>query len=377
MRQNLLSHVRLFQPPHVPIVRSLAAHLRPALSFDVWHLNVRYAHHAGPSGYDILSAFLGQQVKVANWLYWAGETLLRPWAVCDARLGGQFEYSRYDWVRERALMTQMRATSNGLFHVLYGEKSYRHAWKLVGRNGNRLVATLHHPQEHYSWLFRSTRHLRYLSHAIVMSQSLKGFAETLVGPSSVSVVPYGVDTEYFVPASGAARGAHTLVFAGFHERDYDTLRCIVEVIVRATSSVKVVLISRDERCVAIARSYPDRVVQVAGLSDAEYRRALQASDLMILPLRKSVAVTAVLEAMACGVPVLTTAGGISDYVVPEGGAVFGVGDAEGMAAAAIELLTDEDRLARAKAGARRQAEQFAWPLVAERTADVYRRVMAG
>ena len=369
--------MRFIQPRPAWAKRAVPRNRSLQLPFRVWHVLHRYAHHAGPSGYDRLCDFVGEEIEVGRALYYAGETLLRPLALLDARFGGQYEYSRYDWVLERALMRQMRKSRKALFHVLYGEKNYKHAWRVADVNGNKLIATLHYPPEHYDRIFRSKRHLQFLSHAIVMGEELKLFAETMVGSGRVTVVPYGVDVDYFTPLNSRERtGPPVILFAGFHLRDYDTLARVVDIVLRGHSSAEFVLISNDPRCEALGRQHPQRVRRLERLSDQEYRRVLQNSDLMTLPLEGSVAVTAALEAMACGVPILTTEGGIRDYVLPDAGLVFPRRDAEGMGHAALQILRDEALLSNLKARTRLQALRFAWPLIAERTAEVYRRVMS-
>jgi glycosyltransferase involved in cell wall biosynthesis len=344
--------------------------------FPVHHVLYRYPHHAGPSGYDRLCDFVGDQLQISPAMHYAGETVFRPWAILDVRFGGQVEYSRHDWVLERALMKAMRRERGALFHLLYGEKNFRHAWKAAGANGNRLVATLHQPPENYTWRFRSTRHFAHLSHAIVMSEASKDFAEDLVGKGRVSVVPYGVDTEYFEPARPRIdRCPPRLIFAGCHERDFETFAEVVDIVVNGHPDAEFVMVSEHHRCRELSRRFPHRARFTGRVSDEDYRAALQTSDLMVLPLKRSVAVTAVLEAMACGVPVLTTEGGVRDYVAPSAGVLCPVGAPVAMADAAIALLRDRCRLERMKIRAREHALTFAWPLIARRTVDVYRLVM--
>ena len=253
--------MRLIQPRPTWTRRQVADEERVPLPFSVHHVLYRHPHHSGASGYDRLCDFVGEELQVSPTLYYAGETLLRPWAILDAKFGGHFEYSRYDWVLERALMSAMRKERGALFHVLYGEKNFRHSWKLAGVNGNKLIATLHHPAEHYEWLFRSTRHLGFLSHAVVMSEALRAFAEDLVGKGRVSVVPYGVDVNYFRPIDERRQPAPRLVFAGFHERDYEVLSQVVEIVVRSHDSAEFLMISKDPRCEEIARRFPARVAR--------------------------------------------------------------------------------------------------------------------
>lgn len=369
--------MKVIQPRPTWVRRSVPEEQRVRVPFPVWHVLSRYPHHAGASGYDRLCDFVGEQIRVGPALYFAGETLLRPWALLDSKLGGQLEYSRYDWVLEQAAMKSMREERGALFHFLYGEKNFRHAWRLTGRRGNRLIASLHHTEPQYPGLFRSTRQFSYLSHAIVMTQSLKEFAERLVGPGRVTVVPYGVDVECFRPLDSQCPKRHpVLTFAGFHLRDYDTLARVVRIVLSRHKTANFVLMSKDDRCRGIAQQYPNRVTRLERLPDDEYRSVLQSSDLMVLPLTSSAAVTSVLEAMACGVPVLTTEGGVRDYIEDEGGALFSPGDADAMAEAALSLLSDDESLLSMKRRARRQALKFSWPTIAQRTAKVYSAVMS-
>jgi glycosyltransferase involved in cell wall biosynthesis len=167
-----------------------------------------------------------------------------------------------------------------------------------------------------------------------------------------------------------------LVFAGHHERDYEVLARVVHAVLDRNARVRFVLVSKDERCLALARHFPGQVRRLSNLTDEDYRAVLQSSDLMVLPLRHSVAVTAVLEAMACGVPVVTTTGGVGDYVTADSGILCTPGNSDEMTEAACGLLADDTRLLRFKENARETAQRFAWPLVAKRTAAVYRFVAA-
>ena len=83
-----------------------------------------------------------------------------------------------------------------------------------------------------------------------------------------------------------------------------------------------------------------------------------------------------LEAMACGVPVVTTnSGGVREVVSDACARVVDVGDVEGLAAAATDVLRDED-LARAMgaAGRRRAEEMFDADRVVAQYEALYERV---
>jgi glycosyltransferase involved in cell wall biosynthesis len=82
----------------------------------------------------------------------------------------------------------------------------------------------------------------------------------------------------------------------------------------------------------------------------------------------------VLEAMACGCPVVTSNAGSLAEVAGSGAQTFAPSDVEGMAGAVARLLTCPGEARKWKALASSRAAEFSWQRAAEDTAAVYRRV---
>ncbi len=84
------------------------------------------------------------------------------------------------------------------------------------------------------------------------------------------------------------------------------------------------------------------------------------------------------EAMACGVPVISTTGGALPEVVGDAGVLVPPADSAALAGAMRELLANP---ARAKdlgvAGYKRVQEHFTWEKAAEKTVHAYREVIDG
>jgi N-acetyl-alpha-D-glucosaminyl L-malate synthase BshA len=85
---------------------------------------------------------------------------------------------------------------------------------------------------------------------------------------------------------------------------------------------------------------------------------LPLADLMVMPSEMESFGLAALEAMACGVPTIATnVGGVPELIEDgRNGLLFGVGDVDSMAAAAISLLRDEGRLRRMSEAGRKTAQ---------------------
>jgi glycosyltransferase involved in cell wall biosynthesis len=93
---------------------------------------------------------------------------------------------------------------------------------------------------------------------------------------------------------------------------------------------------------------------------------------MIMPLHDATANNAVLEGMACGVPmVISDVGAVRDYVSPAGAEIIPPYDARRMAESTIDLLADPQRRAKMGQEAQKRAFQFAWPTVIEQLKSIY------
>lgn len=119
-------------------------------------------------------------------------------------------------------------------------------------------------------------------------------------------------------------------------------------------------------------------VEFTGRLDPQWMAALyDRCDLMLNPSLADNMPNSVLEALACGLPVVSTDVGGVPHIVREGVHALLVppGDAEAMARAALRLLRDRELAARIARDGRREVEQYAWPCVRERLAALYRGVL--
>ena len=104
---------------------------------------------------------------------------------------------------------------------------------------------------------------------------------------------------------------------------------------------------------------------------------LSAADLFLLPSESESFGLSALEALACEVPVVgTRCGGLLELLDEETGRMLPVGDYEGMADAALEILGDEELWTRMGAAGRRLAmEKYAPELVIPLYESLYERVL--
>ena len=104
---------------------------------------------------------------------------------------------------------------------------------------------------------------------------------------------------------------------------------------------------------------------------------LMVSDLFLLPSNAESFGLAALEAMASGVPVISSnAGGIPELNLNGvSGFIRDVGDIKGMAEDALEILESEESLKKFKEGAKNRAEDFNVDLILPKYLALYNKVL--
>jgi glycosyltransferase involved in cell wall biosynthesis len=111
------------------------------------------------------------------------------------------------------------------------------------------------------------------------------------------------------------------------------------------------------------------------LPSAELAEVFRAADIFAFPTRTEGMPLVVLEAMAAGLPVVTTdAPGVRDLVESGvNGFLSRVGDAQGMAQKISTLLADPQLRGQMGARGQQKAKEYDWPIVARKYVDLYRR----
>lgn len=128
----------------------------------------------------------------------------------------------------------------------------------------------------------------------------------------------------------------------------------------------------------LVKELPASANYAGSVSRAAVRQELTRSAIAVLPSRAEAMPMFVLEAMAAGVPVVTTrVGALEELVGTHAGRVVPVGDSSALAHAIVELLTDRAAASAAGAGAREWiARRFAADVVFEVVKAEYERAFS-
>ena len=192
------------------------------------------------------------------------------------------------------------------------------------------------------------RSMRSISRIAVFSANQVPILEGLLGvqPDRISVVPFGVDTEYYSPsaageADGPGGGGGVVAVGGDSRRDYATLIAAARI-----ADVPLTLVCYPRNVAGL--DLPSQVTLHGTVGHEEYRRLLLKADLVVTPTIAPAypsGQSVVLEAMSMGRATLTTdspamreyvTDGVDGVLVPPRAPAY-------MAELISSLLADDDR----------------------------------
>lgn len=197
---------------------------------------------------------------------------------------------------------------------------------------------------------------------VASNYALRTLIENGVNPKIVSVVPYGVDIDFFTPSTPPENGNFRVLFVGQPVRQKG-LHYLLEAWTRLNlpkSELRVV--ARTDRDNAILRRYAGKFTFVGALRWSSLREEYRRADLLCLPSLSEGFGLVALESLACGTPVLASDAAGSSELLRDGedGFVVPAGNLATLMAALESAYSDRRRLRDMRIAARGKAENFPW-----------------
>jgi len=272
--------------------------------------------------------------------------------------------------------------------------------------GYPTVATIHHPitvdrnveleatrspfkkfktLRWYSFLGMQKRVSRKMEPLITVSECSRNdiSRDFKAARSRFRVVPNGINTDFFYPLEGVPRAANRLIVTNSADTPLKGLRYLLIALdsIRKRRDIHLTVIGMPKKNGAI-----DTLVRELGIGAnvtftgrieyEEFARYYAESTIAVIPsLYEGFGMPAG-EAMACGVPVISTTGGALPEVVGDAGMLVPPGDADALERAIVELLDDPGKREKlGRAGLQRVQNSFTWRHAAQKTVDVYREAI--
>lgn len=306
----------------------------------------------------------------------------RSWTLGHAlrRLGNAYYGSTWNALvplrDELRLARASRALEPAVVHFLWGEfASPRHP-RLFRRGGAKLVGTFHCSARRQPSVLGRYRCMGAFDGITAMSRTQVPFLVEKGAPvDRTRVILHGVNETFFCPSEQTAGrdGRLRVLLVGYTERDHEFA---ADVFRRGRGVLDAeVFTAADYR--GFYRGM-DHVRLREWRTDEELRQAYREADVLVMPMLDCTANNAILEAMACGTPVMANrVGGIPEYVDPSCNFVMDGKKADEWVSLLTDLARNPAALAARRAAVRAWAERFSWSRIAPQYMDFYRQVMAG
>jgi glycosyltransferase involved in cell wall biosynthesis len=268
------------------------------------------------------------------------------------------------------------------------------------------IATIHHPitvdldiaVKSEPVLWKKLKHLRWYSflgmqkkvtktlpHIITVSKCAQNdiSREFCIPKDRFTVISNGINTDLFYPIPEIKRRENRIIVTNSADTPlkglYYLLRSVAEI--SKKQKVQLIVIGTPKKNGKILRQIKklgisSSVTFTGRISDAEFVRQYAMATVAVIPSVYEGFGLPAGEAMACGVPVISTTGGALPEVVGDAGILVPPSDSEALTNAIIEVLSNPDLAARlSNAGYQRVQNHLTWNAAARKTVDAYRRAI--
>ncbi|MGB1139631.1 MAG: glycosyltransferase family 4 protein [Halioglobus sp.] len=300
-------------------------------------------------------------------------------------------------------------------------REHRHEYDLVHDNqslsfgmldiqdmGIPLVTTLHHPitsdlrialaaaknwreriliRRWHSFLTMQKKVVKKLRNIVTVSDcSRQDIARDFgLQPAGISLVHNGIDTQVFRPMPEIERNPQRLMATCSADVPLKGLRYLLRAyaqLLEQWPDLELLLVSKPNPGGATEQlvhklGIADKVTFVNGISTEQMVRYYAEAAIAVVPSVYEGFGLPAGEAMACGVPVVSTEGGALPEVVGDAGVIVPTRDVDALVAAIDSLLRDPQKRAElGERGKQRIDETFCWNVCAREMTEYYRQVLA-
>jgi len=234
----------------------------------------------------------------------------------------------------------------------------------------------------YSFIGMQKRVARAFSHIITVSECAGSdiSREFNIPKNRFRIVPNGINTDIFYPISGIEREKGRIIVTNSADTPLKGLFYLLKALaeISKTRKVRLIVVGTPKKNGAVVKLIKTlgigHLVTFTGrIDDGEFVR--QYAMAVVPSVYEGFGLPAG-EAMACGVPVISTTGGALPEVVGDAGILVPPADHLLLGEAIKALLDSPERADElGRAGYKRVQDNFTWKRAAEKTVEAYREVI--
>ena len=301
--------------------------------------------------------------------------IVREWLRYGVRRKDMAWYNLSDLRGELKTLAACFPRREAVVHYLDGE----HAAQFVPRLSSlprrvrpHLVVSYHQPPEVLDSVLRKDVVARF-DRVIAVAPEQMDFLSALTTPENVRLILHGIDTDFFRPMERLLHDRKVrCISVGHNYRDYRTVRRVATQL-RDNQDIEFHVVSPR----ATGLEDLSNVILHKRVDDLALLKLYQEADILFLPLTKATANNALLEGIACGLPVLSTLlPGVKAYLPGPEAILIERNDADRYTDALLHLMAHPDLRQTMAEAARTRALELSWSQIAPQYEMLYSELIA-
>ena len=296
----------------------------------------------------------------------------------------------------------IRKNENNKYDIVHDNQTLAYGVLKIQELGYPVVETIHHPvtidrdlavesatslkdklglRRWFLFINMQIKVARRLSHIITVSQTAcRHIAKTFEIPEDkLRVIYNGIDTDIFSPFPKVNHLKNRLLVVISRDTAVKGLRYMLEAlaILRQKHNLELIVVAKETdnsttKELIINLGIKDYVKFIDEIDTAELVNQYRLANIVAIPSIYEGFGLPAAEAMACGVPVVSTTAGALPEIVGDAGILVPPADAKALAEAISALVVSPNKRKHlSEMGRKRVMQMFNWRNTAQRTADVY------
>ena len=341
--------------------------------FTVSVITTKIPHHSFHSGYEQLIKYLPESTEIkfvkrghaTNWFSRFIEVGLRFFTAS--------RWYQWDGVVADIFSAKVLSRKNSIVHYLYGDSAIGLIPYIHNLLPGKLILTIHACPSDFNEVIQFPHLLKKIDGIILLGSNQKEYLETMQFDSEkMHVIPHGVNLDFFTPLEKKPVNEELQVLlVGNWRRNFELYKSVIE----ACQSEKMIFHVVTQQFNHQHFRGLQNVKLYSAISDDSLKELYQIADVLFMALTDAVANNVILEAAACGLPIICEdIGAVKEYFNEEEIKYFEQNDVKQAVGILKSNSQNRSYLNSNREKALQKVKQYSWEQIAKETLLFYDKV---